>query len=209
MRVDATSRFTFQRMAAVRVASALLVAGGVVTIGVTSASSAPHAHAKSFVISTFKSAKFGTILQDGKTLYTLKPTATKCAATCHKYWIEALLPKGAKKATAGPGVNGAKLGTIKVTGGLQVTYAGKPLFWFFEDKSPGQVKGNVSDTWGKWSDVVLVRPAGKPSTTTTNPPPTTTTTKGAAPTTTTTVKSTPPPPATTTTVAGGGGGVGF
>jgi hypothetical protein len=29
------------------------------------------------------------------------------------------------------------------------------------------VKGNVTDTWGKWVDVVLVKPAGKSTTTTT------------------------------------------
>jgi hypothetical protein len=90
---------------------------------------------------------------------------------------------------------------MKVTGGLQVTYLGKPLYWFFEDKTPGQVKGNVSDTWGKWSDVVLARPAATPATTTT-------TVKGAAPTTTTTMK-TAPAPTTTTTAPAGGGGVGF
>jgi len=31
----------------------------------------------------------------------------------------------------------------------------------------GQVKGNVTDTWGKWADVVLAKPTGKPVTTTT------------------------------------------
>jgi predicted lipoprotein with Yx(FWY)xxD motif len=154
-----------------RITAALLVAGGLATVaGVTEASAAVHSHAtKSVVISTFKSAKVGTILSDGRTVYTLKPSAKACTAACHKVWIQVLLPKGATKATAGAGVSAAKLGTIKVTGGEQVTYGGKPLFWFFEDKSAGQVKGNVTDTWGKWADVVLVKPAGKPTTTTTAP----------------------------------------
>jgi hypothetical protein len=56
---------------------------------------------------------------------------------------------------------------MKVTGGLQVTYGGKALYWFFKDTALGQVKGNVTDTWGTWVDVVLVKPAGKPTTTTT------------------------------------------
>jgi len=30
------------------------------------------------------------------------------------------------------------------------------------------VTGNVTDTWGKWSDIVTVKPAGKPTTTTTS-----------------------------------------
>jgi hypothetical protein len=40
-----------------------------------------------------------------------------------------------------------------------VTYGGKPLYWFFKDTRPGQVGGNITDKWGKWSVVVTVRPA--------------------------------------------------
>ncbi len=193
-----------------RLALAVLVAGGLAaTIGVTMASGASHSHAKSVVISTFKSAKFGTVLSDGRTLYTLKPNAVACTATCHKYWTPVLLPKGVTKATAGAGVSAAKLGSRKITGGVQVTYNGRALFWFFEDKSAGQVKGNVTDTWGKWSDVVL-KAASRPSTTTTQPATTTTVKSGPTPTTqpvtTTTVKSAPTP--TTTSPGGGGGGGG-
>lgn len=207
MKVLDTLRPASHRKATARVAAALLVAGGVVvTLGATSASGALHAHSKRVVISSFKSSKFGTILEDGTTLYTLKPDATKCTTTCHKFWIPVLLPKGVAKVTAGAGVNAGKLGTEKVTGGTQVTYGGRALFWFFEDKSPGQVKGNGTDTWGTWSDVVLAKTVGTPITTTTTPV-TTTTVKAPAPTTTTTtVKSAPTP---TTTVAAGGGGVGF
>jgi predicted lipoprotein with Yx(FWY)xxD motif len=164
---QATNNFGSLRNTKSRVAAALLVTGGLATtIGLAGASAAEHSHAKSAVVSTFKSAKVGTILSDGRTVYTLKPSATACTAACHKIWIEVLLPKGATRASAGAGVSAAKLGTLKVTGGLQVTYGGKPLFWFFKDKVAGQVKGNVTDTWGKWTDVVLVKPA-KPTTTTT------------------------------------------
>jgi predicted lipoprotein with Yx(FWY)xxD motif len=167
---QATKNFGLPGGAKARIAAALVVAGGLATaIGVTGASGAVHSHAKSVVISTFKSAKVGTILSDGRTLYTLKPSATACTAACHKIWIPVLLPAGATRATAGSGVSAAKLGTIKVTGGTQVTYAGKAVYWFFQDKSAGQVKGNVTDTWGKWVDVVLVKPAKKSTTTTTAP----------------------------------------
>jgi predicted lipoprotein with Yx(FWY)xxD motif len=207
MNANHTSHRTRRRAPTARIVTALFIAVGVVaTLGVTNASGALHAHSKGVVISTVTSAKFGTVLNDGRTLYTLKPDATKCATTCHKYWIQVLLPKGDTKATAGVGVNAAKLGTTKVAGGRQVTYGGKALFWFFEDKSPGQVKGNGTDAWGKWSAVVLAKPAG--ATTATTRPVTTTTTKGAAPTTTTTVKAAPAP-TTTTTAPAGGGGVGF
>jgi hypothetical protein len=107
-----------------------------------------------------------------------------------------LLPKGVTRAKAGTGVNAAQLGTKSVVGGRQVTYGGKLLFWFFDDKARGQVTGNVTDTWGKWSDVVLVKPATPPTTTTTTSKTTTTTLA----TTTTTV------PRTTTTISVGGGG---
>jgi predicted lipoprotein with Yx(FWY)xxD motif len=167
----ATNNAGLHRTTTSRVAAAVLIAGGLATtIGLAGASAAEHSHsAKSVVVSTFKSSKVGTILSDGRTLYTLKPSATACTAACHKIWMQVLLPKGATHATAGAGVSAAKLGTVKVAAGLQVTYGGKPLFWFFEDKAAGQVKGNFTDTWGKWSDVVLAKPAGKPTTTTTAP----------------------------------------
>lgn len=153
-----------------RVAASLLVAGGLAaTAGVSGASGAVHSHAKNIIVSTAKSARYGTILVSTDTVYTFVPNATACASACHKIWIPVLLPKGVKKATAGSGVSAAKLGTVKVSGGaLQVTYGGKALYWFFQDKF-GTVKGNVTDTWGKWSDVVLAKPTGKPVPTTTVP----------------------------------------
>jgi predicted lipoprotein with Yx(FWY)xxD motif len=155
-----------------RIAAAVLVAGGLATtLGVTGASGAVHSHAKGIVVSTAKSAKYGTILVSTDTVYTLKPNASPCTSACHKIWIQVLLPKGVTKATAGTGVSAAKLGTVKVAGGrLQVTYGGRALYWFFKDKF-GQVKGNVTDTWGKWSDIVLAKPTGKKPTTTTTAPP--------------------------------------
>jgi hypothetical protein len=55
-------------------------------------------------------------------------------------------------------------------GGLQVTYAGKALFWFFKDKAPGQVNGNnVKDQWGTWTVVTTVKPKSSGGTTTTSP----------------------------------------
>ena len=55
---------------------------------------------------------------------------------------------------AGTGVDASKLGTAAAAdGAMQVTYAGKTLYWFAKDKAPGQVKGNVTDKWGKWTTV--------------------------------------------------------
>ena len=60
-------------------------------------------------------------------------------------------------------MSAAKLGVKSVTGGRQVTYGGRALFWFFEDTAAGQVNGNVTDKWGKWLAVVTAKPAGSSS----------------------------------------------
>ena len=130
-------------------------------------SGAASAHTSGTVISALKTAKYGTILVSGRTVYTLAPSKVACTAKCLKYWPEVLLAKGVTRAKAGTGVNAAKLGTVRRPGGrLQVTYAGKALYWFLSDTRAGQVKGNLTDTWGKWSVVVLVKPAGGTTTTT-------------------------------------------
>jgi predicted lipoprotein with Yx(FWY)xxD motif len=115
-------------------------------------------------VSTAKDAKFGTILVAGNnTVYTLKPSKTACTAKCLKAWPPVELPSGTTAATAGTGVDAAKLGTKALADGtMQVTYGGKPLYWFFKDKAPGQVKGNIADKWGKWLAVVTVPGKSKP-----------------------------------------------
>lgn len=191
-----------------RIAVLVFAVGGLVLTSVAGSASgevASHA-AKGFVISTLKTAKFGTILVNRRTLYTMTPSGAGCNAACQKYWLAVVLPKGVKKATAGAGVNASKLGTVKRSRAkLQVTYGGKALYWFALDNAPGQVKGNVTDTWGRWSVVVANKPAGSGPTSTTSPPSTTTT----KPTTTTTKPTTPTTNPTTTTTVPGGGGVGF
>ncbi len=144
-----------------RVAGAALAAGGMAAALIAAGSAGA---ASSLVVSTTKNATYGTILVSGKTVYTLKPSKVSCGAKCLKVWPELLLPKGVTGATAGSGVNAASLGTIKRKGGfLQVTYAGKPLYWFAEDKGPGQVNGNIKDKWGAWAVVVTAKPAGSSS----------------------------------------------
>ncbi len=191
---------------------------------------------KAVVVSTSQNATLGTILVSGKTLYTLKASKTPCRTQCQKFWSELLLPKGVKKAKAGPGVNAAKLGSVKRGSALQVTYGGKALYWFAGDTAPGQVNGNLTNKWGKWSAVVIAKPTGAVAPTVTTTPTTSqsgassTTTPTHAPTTTpapttpapavtvpptTTPTTSPPvttttsPPTTTTTTSGGTGGAGF
>ncbi len=84
---------------------------------------------------------------------------------CDSILWPALLTKGAP--IAGPGVNGALLGTVTRTDVLfgkivhQVTYAGFPLYRFFLDETPGQTDGAnlfdpVTSPTGTW---YLVEPS--------------------------------------------------
>ena len=61
-------------------------------------------------------------------------------------------------------MDASKLGTVRRgRRRLQITYGGKPLYWFVKDKAPGQVKGNITDKWGKWSTVVTVKASRAPA----------------------------------------------
>ncbi len=128
-------------------ASALAVGG---------AAAASTQGAKVTVVSTSK----GKVLAAGNTVYTLKASSTPCTAACLKVWPAVVVPNGAKHAAAGTGVTKSKLGTVKVSGvGVQVTYGGKRLYRFAGDTGPGQVNGNITDLWGKWTAVVLSKSA--------------------------------------------------
>ncbi len=123
----------------------------VVSLGPVGASTV---HGSKFTV--VKTAKFGKVLADGDTVYTLEPNSRPCKAKCWKYWPPVVLPAGVKHPHAGHGVKASKLGTKSVHGvGLQVTYGGHLLYWYYRDTAPGQVKGDLTDTWGKWSPVYL------------------------------------------------------
>jgi predicted lipoprotein with Yx(FWY)xxD motif len=97
------------------------------------------------------------LVSGGKALYVLTPSGTGCNAACLAIW-PALTVKSGAKATAGAGVQKSKLGvTTDAKGAHQVTYGGKPVYWFVED-SKGTVKGKVTDEWGKWTAVVVAKP---------------------------------------------------
>jgi predicted lipoprotein with Yx(FWY)xxD motif len=199
-----------------RVAATAFVVGGlsVLVFAVNPAGATTSRTAKRVIVATLNNGQFGKILVSGKTLYTLKSSKTACTAQCTKIWPELVLPKGVTKAKAGSGVSASKLGTVKRKGDVrQVTYSGKALYWFSGDTGPGQVNGNVTDTWGKWSVVVTAKPAHNSapasSGVTTTPTPSSTpgisatngnsTTPTTSPSKTTTVTTSPPKTATVTT----------
>lgn len=139
-----------------------LVAAGV-ALGALSASAwavAP-AGAKQtrITISTMKTAEDGTVLVGGHTtVYTLQPSSTPCTSACLKTWPAVLLPPGQTKPVVGHGVQSSLLATMSVTGGRQVTYKGQPLYWYVGDRKSGEVNGDITDQWGKWTAVVTAKP---------------------------------------------------
>jgi predicted lipoprotein with Yx(FWY)xxD motif len=89
---------------------------------------------------------------------------------CDTVLWPALLTKGAP--IAGPGINPKLLGTVTRTdlpgssSARQVTYAGWPLYRFFQDETPGETEGaNLDDPVtsppGIW---YLINPQGRPAT---------------------------------------------
>jgi predicted lipoprotein with Yx(FWY)xxD motif len=158
------------RAALERIAAAAMIIAGLsaVAFAPAVAGAATPSQRTASEISTAKDANLGTILVAGNTVYTLKASKIACAAQCLKAWPPVLLPQGVTTASAGPGVDASKLGTKPTAEGpLQITYGGKPLYSFVKDKAPGDVKGNVTDKWGKWTTVVTVRSSSN-STGTTN-----------------------------------------
>jgi predicted lipoprotein with Yx(FWY)xxD motif len=140
----------------------VMVAFGALGLSLVAADTA--GAATGVVVSTNKTAKQGTFLVSGKPLYTLKPSKTSCGSACLKFWPRLVLPAGVTAATAGSGVSATKLGTVTRSGGvLQVTYGGKPLYFFVGDTSAKKVTGDITDKWGKWSVVVTKTPSGSSS----------------------------------------------
>ena len=104
----------------------------------------------------------GTILVDakGNTLYVfLQDTGSTstCYDDCASSW-PALVAKGEVKAGGSGGVDESLLGTTERDDGTtQVTYNGRPLYYFAGDAAPGDTNGQgVGDVW------FVVSPAGDP-----------------------------------------------
>jgi predicted lipoprotein with Yx(FWY)xxD motif len=203
------------------------VSGVMLLAVVPSAGAATHPTTAS-TVSTRTNTKLGPILVAGTTVYTVQPGKTGCNAACMKEWPPVLLPHGVKTATAGPGVDASMLGTAKLAKrGLQITWAGKRLYWSAKDKKAGQVHGdNVTTKWGTWSTVTATVAATTTLPATTAPPPTaapetappataapeTAPPATAAPETAppaTAPPTSPPPTSPPATTSPGNGGVGF
>ena len=140
-----------------RITATAVAVGGLAAVAmVPSAAAAATRPTTASKISSAENAKLGTILVAGNTVYTLKASKTPCTAECLKEWPPVLLPHGVTTPTAGTGVDASKLGTVAAAHhARQITYSGKRLYWYVDDKSSGQVHGNVKNKWGKWSTVAV------------------------------------------------------
>ena len=95
------------------------------------------------------SSKLGNILADGdgRTLYAFtkdKGDQSACSGGCATNW-----PALTGTATAGTGVQASLLSTsMQANGDSQVTYGGRPLYYFAGDAKPGDTNGQgVGNVW--------------------------------------------------------------
>jgi predicted lipoprotein with Yx(FWY)xxD motif len=83
--------------------------------------------------------------EDGKTLYTFKPDEaaagkSTCNGDCATNWPPFTLDAG-ETASAGTGVSGTIASITRDDGSKQVTYKGKPLYYFKGDSAAGDTNG--------------------------------------------------------------------
>jgi predicted lipoprotein with Yx(FWY)xxD motif len=125
------------------------------------ASPSPSAPTTAATIKVATDPKLGKILVDGNgmTVYLFVQdtgTTSTCYTSCAKFWPP-VLTTGAPQ--AGTGAQASLLGTTARTDGTtEVTYAGHPLYYFANDKKPGDTTGQgVNGFGGLWW---VLTPAG-------------------------------------------------
>lgn len=123
----------------------------------------PESSTKARTVSARSHGEFGKILTGGqdKTLYLFekdKSPKSTCSGACAQAWPP-MIVKGRPTAGEG-GVRKDLLGTSKRSDGkMQVTYKGRPLYYYEADQKAGQTKGQGLDQFGaKW---YVVAPDGK------------------------------------------------
>lgn len=134
-------------------AAALITAGcGKTSPGNAGAGSSPSGAASPSASATLvtHSTSIGTVLADGstgKTIYMLTADGMNhrsCSSACLQYWPPVMV---SGSATAGSGVT-AKLGTIAVSGGEQLTVDGHPAYTYVGDSGAGSTSGEGIKSYG-------------------------------------------------------------
>lgn len=135
---------------------------GVDSLAVASGSNAPRAAAsKSGATVSTGHTSLGTVIvgAGGRTLYLFeadKDGHSACTGSCTTIWPP--LMTSAKPKASGS-AKSSLLGEISRPGGKQVTYAGHPVYYYFNDSKAGQTNGEGSDDFGaKW---YVLSPSGK------------------------------------------------
>jgi predicted lipoprotein with Yx(FWY)xxD motif len=111
---------------------------------------------------TAHSSGYGKVLFDGRGFvlyaFTRDHRRSACYGGCAKAWPPYYAPKGSL--TVGAGLTRSLLGTVRRRNGRrQVTFAGRPLYYYVGDRSPGQILcQNVYEYGGRW---LIVRPSGR------------------------------------------------
>ncbi len=110
---------------------------------------------------TVGASSYGRVLFDGRGFalygFTRDPRSKSvCAGACAKAWPPYVVKT---RPRAAAGVNARLLGTTRrANGAVQVTYAGRPLYYYVGDGKAGQVLcQNVSEFGGIWR---VIRPTG-------------------------------------------------
>jgi predicted lipoprotein with Yx(FWY)xxD motif len=126
------------------------------------AASAPGASPRGATV-TVGTSSYGPVLFDGRgyALYAFthdRPGRSACRSACATAWPPFTV-RGAVRARAG--ARRSLLGTLRrVDGTRQVTYAGRPLYYYAGDRKPGQILcQNVFEFGGLW---LVVRASGAP-----------------------------------------------
>ena len=110
---------------------------------------------------TVRSSSFGKVLFDGRGFvlyaFTKDRRRSACSGACARAWPPYVVRSGVR---AGAGVKQSLLGVVRRANGMrQVTYAGRPLYYYVGDRRPGQILcQNVSEFGGLW---LIVRASGK------------------------------------------------
>jgi predicted lipoprotein with Yx(FWY)xxD motif len=106
--------------------------------------------------------KYGRILVDGsgRTLYLFthdRRNRSRCYGACADAWPP-FLTNG--RPVAGKGTHRSRLGTTRrKDGSTQVTYRGRPLYYYVGERSAGQILcQDVFEFGGRW---LIVAPSGK------------------------------------------------
>jgi predicted lipoprotein with Yx(FWY)xxD motif len=120
--------------------------------GTASASASASESAESYEIKVATTSVGATLTGvDGKTLYVFTKDSTGksvCNGDCATNWPPYTV-EGDEKATAGEGVKAAWLGTLtRDDGKTQISYNGRPLYYFSGDKAAGDVNGQgIGGIW--------------------------------------------------------------